>query len=193
MNLAALPAHSPTGFHAQLPPGSQHPDLERNKREGLLLLQVQQAQLKGIFLVRLQKHYSHPAKLASISPCTGIASHAPAPTLAGAWQVLPASHDHHSVLQSCFHAASHGKAGGQVRQPGRTAAVREAGRRGERCRDSRCLSRFHTIPCWGSLILSDSICCQFSTALKYQERIGLSRETLPLQSCLIISVCIGQA
>lgn len=62
-----------------------------------------------------------------------------------------------------------------IRQPGWAAAVREAGTPGERCWDGRCLSRFHTIPHLGCLILSESICCQFSTALKYQERIALSQ------------------
>lgn len=44
MNLAALPARSLIGFHLQLPPGSQYPDLEsekqKKKKEGLSLLQV---------------------------------------------------------------------------------------------------------------------------------------------------------
>lgn len=62
-----------------------------------------------------------------------------------------------------------------IRQPRWAAGVREAGTPGERCWDGRCLSRFHTIPHLGCLILSESICCQFSTVLKYQERIALSQ------------------
>ena len=115
IKLAALPVHSLIGFHVRLPPGSQHSDLESEKKKVCHCYRCRKHNsMAFFFLVRLQKHYSCPATLASISPCTGTASNDSALALAGARQVLPALHDVYSVLQSCFHAASHEKVGSQA-------------------------------------------------------------------------------
>lgn len=96
--------------------------LKKKKNRSVTAIDVESI-IQWHFLLSLRKKYSCPTALASTLTCTGTASNDPTLTLAGAQQILPASHNIYSVLLSCFHAAPQEEAGSAVRGRGTGGAL----------------------------------------------------------------------